>query len=293
MNLGILDLGTILLEKETSVNVVNNTFSNVVLAEELGFSRYWFAEHHAPDTAWRNTSLMVALAAGYTEKIKIGSAGVIIGINSPYRIAHDFRLASSLYNDRIELGISRGSVTKKYLEFLSNDKIESIKDLDLKYNQLIEFVNNQHKTISIPPYDIKPPTIFTLGSSLNSMQYSIKYNTNLCISIFHGTPFDDGLIENLNLYKDLFYRTNNSIPKISICFSGVCSENDDLAKKRLTDFLPKESTWDVNVIGSPDKFKDYLYNISQKSGINDFVYCDMSQSIYKHEHMHSIIKIIQ
>ncbi|NGZ88745.1 hypothetical protein [Psychroflexus maritimus] len=50
MNIGILDLGIFDLENETAENLLNQSFSYVEKADILGFSRYWFAEHHAPDT---------------------------------------------------------------------------------------------------------------------------------------------------------------------------------------------------------------------------------------------------
>lgn len=50
MNIGILDLGIFDLQNETAENLLNQSFSCVEKADILGFSRYWFAEHHAPDT---------------------------------------------------------------------------------------------------------------------------------------------------------------------------------------------------------------------------------------------------
>lgn len=293
MNLGILNLGIISLHNETSVDVINTTFQNVITAEKLGFKRYWFAEHHAPDTAWRNTSLMVILAAGYTDTIKVGTAGVILKVNNPYRIANDFRLASSLYEDRIELGLSRGTVSKDYLEHLFYDKSTEIEDSDEKYEDLIKFIHNKHEVISVPPYDIKPPNVIALGSSSTSMNYSIKYNIDLCISVFHGTELNSQMIENIKIYRDQFFKINKRLPCISLCFAGVCANNEDLAKKRLKEFLPDNSTWDVNIIGTPDKIKNYIYNISSSTGIVDFIYCDLSQSIYHEEHIHSISSILK
>lgn len=293
MNLGILNLGIISLYKEKSVDVINTTFQNVITAEELGFNRYWFAEHHAPDTAWRNTSLMVLLAAGYTDTIKVGTAGVTLKVNNPYRIANDFRLASSLYEDRIELGISRGSVSEKFLEHLFYHKVTGIDGVDEKYDDLIKFIHNKHDIISVPPYDIKPPNMVALGSSYYSMCYSTKYNIDLSISTFHGTVFSTQMIENIKFYRDEFFKLNRRVPSISLCFSGVCANNEELAKKRLKEFLPDNSTWDVNVVGTPEKVKNYIYNISTSTGIEDFVYCDLSQSIYHEEHLHSLITVLK
>ncbi len=293
MNLGILDLGLISLHKEKSVEIINTTFQNVVTAEELGFNRYWFAEHHVHNAVWRNTSLMVLLAAGYTDTIKVGAAGVILKVNNPYRIANDFRLASALHEDRIELGISSGSVPNDYLEHVFYNNYTEIDDFNEKYDDLIKFIHNKHDIISVPPYDIYPPTVIALGASSNSMNYSIKYNSDLCISIFHGRPFDNQMIESIKIYQDDFFKINKRIPNISLCFSGVCANNEGLAKKRLKEFVHDNSTWDVNIVGKPDKVKDYIYNISSSTGIEDFIYFDLSPSMYKEEHLHSIITVLK
>ena len=90
-----------------------------------------------------------------------------------------------------------------------------------------------------------------------------------------------------------FFKINKRAPNISLCFSGVCANNEDLAKKRLKEFLPDNSTWDVNVVGTPEKVKKFIYDISSSTSIEDFIYCDLSQSIYHEEHLHSLITVLK
>ncbi|WP_291727356.1 LLM class flavin-dependent oxidoreductase [Bernardetia sp.] len=293
MKLGILDLGLISLDtKETSADVLNNTFSAVQLAEELGFERYWLAEHHAPDTAWRNTDLMVAMAAGFTDKIKVGSAGVIVSVNNPYRVANNFRLASALYSDRIELGLARGSVTETYAKHLLDIDIDTV-DLEKKYEDLILFSRNQHSQVPVPPYGTKSPTLWALSSGAGGMANAITHNLDYCISLFHGNEWNKELADAIKKFRDVFYERNERIPNVVIACAGVCSDTNENAELKLNNFLGNGSTWKPNITGSPEKFHEEFEKLTKDSGVENFVFCDLSHASLKEENLHHLSKLIE
>lgn len=76
--------------------------------DELGYHRYWLAEHH-DSTQFANPcpEIMVARIASATRNMRIGSGGVMLSHYSPYKVAEVFRMLASLFPERIDLGIGR------------------------------------------------------------------------------------------------------------------------------------------------------------------------------------------
>src|SRR5262245_44367280 len=81
-----------------------------VRADQLGFHRFWLAEHHSSTIGHASPELLVPVVAGMTERIRVGTAGILLSFKSPLAIANDFRLLSTLFSGRIDLGLGRGLV---------------------------------------------------------------------------------------------------------------------------------------------------------------------------------------
>ncbi|GAA3302110.1 LLM class flavin-dependent oxidoreductase [Dactylosporangium vinaceum] len=77
-------------------------------AERLGYARYWFAEHHLnPGVLGVSPALSIALVAGVTRTIRIGSAGVQLGHRQPLATVEEFGLLDAVYPGRLDLGLGR------------------------------------------------------------------------------------------------------------------------------------------------------------------------------------------
>jgi len=80
----------------------------VRLAEELGYRRFWLAEHHnTPDLASSAPELLIAFLTAQTKTIRLGSGGVMLQHYSPYKVAESFNLLSALAPGRIDIGIGK------------------------------------------------------------------------------------------------------------------------------------------------------------------------------------------
>ena len=76
--------------------------------DDLGFHRYWVAEHHnSAALAGTTPEILVGHLAGLTKQIRIGSGGVMLSHYSPLKVAENFRMLETLYPGRIDLGIGR------------------------------------------------------------------------------------------------------------------------------------------------------------------------------------------
>src|SRR5699024_5349672 len=81
-------------------------------AERHGFERVWYAEHHNnPAIASTATSVLIAHVAAHTEKIRLGSGGVMLPNHAPLLIAEQFGMLEALHPGRIDLGLGRAPGT--------------------------------------------------------------------------------------------------------------------------------------------------------------------------------------
>lgn len=91
-----------------NATALRNTIDLAQQAERFGYARYWFAEHHLnPGVIGSSPAVEIALVAGSTSTIRLGSAGVQFGHRTPLATVEEFGLINSLYPGRLDLGIGR------------------------------------------------------------------------------------------------------------------------------------------------------------------------------------------
>jgi len=107
----VLDLSPV-LEGGDAAQAFRNTVDLAQHAERWGYHRYWLAEHHnIPGIASAATSIVIGHVAGATQRIRVGSGGVMLPNHAPLVIAEQFGTLESLYPGRIDLGLGRAPGT--------------------------------------------------------------------------------------------------------------------------------------------------------------------------------------
>src|SRR3954454_14567556 len=105
--LSILDLA-IIGRHESTRDGLEATVALAQRAEELGYSRVWYAEHHnMPSIASSATSVLIAHVGAKTSSIRLGAGGVMLPNHSPLVIAEQFGTLEAMYPGRIDLGLGR------------------------------------------------------------------------------------------------------------------------------------------------------------------------------------------
>ncbi|WP_375489938.1 LLM class flavin-dependent oxidoreductase [uncultured Jatrophihabitans sp.] len=105
--LSILDLAPV-RRGETPADSFANSVALARLAEDAGYRRVWYAEHHnMPRIASSATAVLIAHVAAHTDTIRLGAGGVMLPNHSPLVIAEQFGTLASLNPDRIDLGLGR------------------------------------------------------------------------------------------------------------------------------------------------------------------------------------------
>lgn len=96
----------------TAGDALRNTIDLARLCDQLGFHRYWLAEHHGtPGLACASPEVMIAPVASATKRIRVGTGGIMLPHYSPLKVAETFSMLSGLFPGRIDLGLGRAPGT--------------------------------------------------------------------------------------------------------------------------------------------------------------------------------------
>jgi luciferase family oxidoreductase group 1 len=111
LRLSVLDQ-TPVSEGATAAEALRNTIDLARLADELGYHRYWVAEHHGGGlVAGPSPEVLIGPIAAATSRMRIGSGGVMLPHYSPLKVAENFGVLAGLFPGRIDLGIGRAAGT--------------------------------------------------------------------------------------------------------------------------------------------------------------------------------------
>ena len=107
VRLSILDQ-TPVIEGSSVADAIAATDDLAQMADQLGYHRYWCAEHHG-SLALANPApeIMVARLAAATKRMRAGSGGIMLPYYSPWKVAEQFLLLEALFPGRIDLGLGR------------------------------------------------------------------------------------------------------------------------------------------------------------------------------------------
>jgi luciferase family oxidoreductase group 1 len=181
MRLSVLDQSPI-PEGQTNADALANTLDLARLADELGYHRYWLAEHHGgPMLAGNAPEVLIPSVAAATARIRVGSGGVMLPHYSPFKVAEAFTLLSAMFPGRIDLGLGRASGTDPRTTYaLQRDRSRAMPD-DFP-NQLAELLGYLDGTLPADhPFASltnwlpeQRPEVWLLGSSPQSRTWATE-----------------------------------------------------------------------------------------------------------------------
>lgn len=280
IKLGLLDFG-LRDDRMNSLSIVEDLVEYARHADQLGFSRFWIAEHHTPGRrmAWSNPQALVPILAGMTERIKVGVAGVLLGIHSAYHVATQFKLLANLFPKRIDLGLANGMVSEKIAQTAINRSNKESRSLfEEKSRELIHLLRDEEelyeggKGIVIPPYKGEIPEIWSLGVSYGSLDRALELQANFARSIFHHGADSSYERERLQQFKEEFYARHRKYPRITLAMAGCCHHNSRKAKSILSSLNRKTKVGKGDIFGTPDKFYDEVMTLTEKYGIGEVIF---------------------
>ncbi|WP_417684535.1 LLM class flavin-dependent oxidoreductase [Roseibium sp.] len=173
----LLDLSPVPAGKSVR-DALANTRDLAQHAEQLGYRRYWLAEHHnMRGIASAATAVLIGHVAGATSTIRVGSGGIMLPNHAPLVIAEQFGTLAELYPDRIDLGLGRAPgtdmATARALR-RSTDNADNFPEDVLELMAYLDDPAEGTRILAVPGTGTKVP-VWILGSSTYGAQMAAYY----------------------------------------------------------------------------------------------------------------------
>lgn len=201
-------------------------------AESLGFTRYWLAEHHnMSGIACSATAVLVGHIAGGTQRMRVGSGGVMLPNHAPLVVAEAFGTLAELYPNRIDLGLGRAPGTDPMtMRALRRNRTESEDDFPrdvAELQHLLGPVQPGQRVIANPGSGTNVP-IWLLGSSLFSARLAAERGLPFAFAS-HFAP--RMLLQALDVYRSHFKPSAQlAQPYVIIGVPLIAAPTDDEAE---------------------------------------------------------------
>ncbi|MGX5696815.1 LLM class flavin-dependent oxidoreductase [Agromyces soli] len=221
LSLSVLDLIPV-RNGQTSGDAVRASMALARLADRLGYARYWFAEHHnMPSVASTTPPVLIAAAAAQTERIRVGSGGVMLPNHAPLVVAEQFAALEALAPGRVDLGLGRAPGSDPVITQLLRisgptadvdrfpDHIADILAMLSPDGATLRLTSGREYPIQATPAASAAPTVWLLGSS----DYSARLAAELGLPYVFANHFSgEGLERALELYRT-GYRPSEAHPE--------------------------------------------------------------------------------
>lgn len=235
LKLSVLDLAPIKQGKS-----IQETFlDSLDLArhtESLGYDRFWLAEHHnMPSIASSATSVLIGYIANGTQRIKVGSGGIMLPNHSSLVIAEQFGTLESLFPGRIDLGVGRAPGTDGLTaRALGRNPAVINEQFPRQIAELQQYFSSENSVApvrAIPGEGCNVP-IYVLGSSTDSAWLASELGLPYA---FAGHFAPDQMEAAFEIYHQNFRPSRYlHAPYTIACVNGIAAETDDEAQKLAT-----------------------------------------------------------
>ncbi len=251
MKLGVLDLAGSIAE----------TLALAPRVEELGYTRYWIAEHQPQPSP----ILTAAIVAGQTSRIRVGTAGVLLHYYPPLRTAHDFRFLERVFPGRIDAGFCPGVSPLPLIapDLDGRDLRELAATYPERAAKLVEFLRAGDPATAWGDGPLEPPAMWSLGGG-RSGELAARLGIGFGYSYLHKTSSDDPDV--VRRYRDQFSPSAElAKPACALAVCVVCTPSTEVAADGF--FVPR-------VIGTASECATALAALADRYGVDEVVIAD-------------------
>jgi luciferase family oxidoreductase group 1 len=245
--LSVLDLSPV-SAGSTGAQALRNSLDLAKLADRLGYTRYWVAEHHnMPAIASSAPDIMIGQIAAVTPRIRVGSGGVMLPNHAPLTVAERFKVLEALFPGRIDLGLGRAPGTDQVTSYAlrrrqgiseEDDFLDRFTELTLLETRGFPDGHPFHNVRAMPA-EVPLPPIFLLGSSDYSAQLAGQIGAAFAFAHHFATfPADEAM----RIYRDSFRPSPSHDKPYAILGTHVVCADTDAEADRLA------STVDLNFV---------------------------------------------
>lgn len=231
IRLSVLDQSVAVTGRSEDASI-RETLSLAQHCEALGYERFWVSEHHShPSIVGSAPEVLMAAIAATTQRIRIGSAGVMLPHYSALKVAEQFRVLEALAPGRIDLGVGRAPGSDgRTAQLLNPHASHSAEQFPLQVRELQAWVSGHDfpqghpgRGILAQPQGPTTPTLWMLGSSNYGAQLAAHYGLPYAFAFF--ITDGQGAAEALALYRKL-YRPSQAhpVPQAALCVWALAAD---------------------------------------------------------------------
>ncbi|MGP4041027.1 LLM class flavin-dependent oxidoreductase [Gracilibacillus sp. D59] len=236
MKLSVLDQAPI-ARGDTPEQTLENTLELAKWTEKLGYHRYWVAEHHNTNgLASSSPEIMMTRIASVTNKIRVGSGGVLLPQYSPYKIAEDFKTLAAFFPERIDLGVGRSPGGSQLTRSaLTDNQNKSLREFPRQLADLQGFLHNslpkdhEFRLVKAGPRIERVPPIWVLGLSERGATNAAEIGVGFVFGHFINPANGEKVIQ--TYHKKFQSSVSMDQPKTIVCIFVICAETEDEAEK--------------------------------------------------------------
>lgn len=225
-------------EGTTAAAALRNSIDLAILAESLGYDRYWVAEHHgSPMIAGPSPEVLISAIASVTSRMRVGSGGVMLPHYSALKVAENFSVLAGLFPDRIDLGLGRAAGTDPETSFaLQRDRRQRSPDdfpqqLEELLGYLYDTLPRDHpfqRLAPMLPGVPERPEPWLLGSSHQSAMWAAELGLPYAFADF----INPAGAEIARLYRKQFAPSAElAAPHVMVAVSAIAAETSDEAER--------------------------------------------------------------
>ena len=235
--LSVLDLSPV-ASGSTAAQALRNSLDLAQLADRLGFTRYWVAEHHnMPMIASSAPEIMIGQIAAATSRLRVGSGGVMLPNHAPLMVAERFKMLEALYPGRIDLGLGRAPGTDPATSYALRRRQGITEEDDFldRFNELMLLESrafppgHPFANVTAMPSDVPLPPIWLLGSSGYSAELSAQVGMGFAFA-HHFASHDaaDAMMQYRRNFQPSGWR---STPYAILAVAAIAAETDAEAER--------------------------------------------------------------
>jgi luciferase family oxidoreductase group 1 len=278
--MGLLDFCNVGIDGSAERGL-GDTIETAVLADRLGYKRYWLAEHWGADVSTPSPELLTPIIAGMTERIRVGPAGVLLPLYSPLKVASNALLAERLFPGRIDLGLARGGAAPQVVRALVGHVDANIAaTYPDKVREVVSYLEGRGPVLGGPNIS-SVPEVWVLGAGGSSAPLAAQLGTSFALSLFHpGAAADAAIIR--DHYREQFCASplRQRGPRACIAVAGVCA-GTEAAAQRIA-LAHTNSFVRPNIIGTPERWRHELGTLCRRFGVDEVVVLELSRDPNDH-----------
>ena len=226
MQLSILDQSPV-VSGLGARRAIEETLGLARRADELGYHRYWLAEHHAiAALADPCPEILLARMGAETKRMRIGTGGVLLPYYSAFRTAESFRMLEALYPGRIHLGIGRApGGDARTAQAVAGGGFPDASRFPEQVLELKSLLEGSHRPVRLQPEVDTVPQIWLLGSSDYSGALAAELGLSFAFAHFINPHGGDAVTR---AYKENF---KGDRPCAIVCTFAIVADTDEEAER--------------------------------------------------------------